>query len=131
MYYLPNSLCNLVSLGLLNNSSIFYNNKYKNFHQITPKKVLAQVKQWKNSYLLRPLNLSDEAVHLLRVDVNTYQWPFYALQSSTTLFSTPLLFSIWHKHLGHSNFSLLKTYLNHLNIKFNDDFDGYICDNCL
>lgn len=33
--------------------------------------------------------------------------------------------------MGHLNFSLLKTYLNYLNIKFNDNFDGYICDSCL
>lgn len=40
-YYLPNSFCNLISLKLFNNSNIFYNNKPKNFYQITFKKVLA------------------------------------------------------------------------------------------
>ena len=131
VYYLPNSFYNLVSLGLLNNSGIFYNNKLENLYQITSKRVLAQAKRWRNSYLLRPLNLSNGAVHLLRVDANTWQWPPRILQSSTTSFSAPLPLSIWHKHLGHSNFSLLKTYLNRLNIKFNDDSDGYICDKCL
>ena len=79
VYYLPNSPCNLVSLGLLNNSGIFHNNEHENLYQITSKRVLAQAKRWRNSYLLRPLNLSDGAVHLLRVDADTYQWPPHAL----------------------------------------------------
>ena len=45
VYYLPNSPGNLVSLGLLNNSGIFYNNKLKNLYQITSKRVLAQAKR--------------------------------------------------------------------------------------
>ena len=32
VYYLPNSPCNLVSLGLLNNSGIFHNNKHENLY---------------------------------------------------------------------------------------------------
>ena len=44
VYYLPNSLCNLVSLRLLNNSGIFHNNEHKNLYQITFKKILAQAK---------------------------------------------------------------------------------------
>ena len=131
VYYLPNSPCNLVSLGLLNNSGIFHNNEHENLYQITSKRVLAQAKRWRNSYLLKPLNLSDGAVHLLRVDADTYQWPLHALRNSTISSSAPLPLSIWHKRLGHSNFSSLKTHLNRLNIKFNDDSDGYICDSCL
>lgn len=41
IYYLLNSLCNLVSLGILNNSSIYHNNKFENLYQINFKKVLA------------------------------------------------------------------------------------------
>lgn len=44
MYYFPNSLCNLVSLGLLNNSGIYYDNKHKSFYQIGSRKTLAQAK---------------------------------------------------------------------------------------
>lgn len=131
VYYLPNSLCNLVSLRLLNNNSIFYNNKHKNLYQITSKKILAQAKCWKNSYLLRPLNLSNGTVYLLRVNANTYQQPFYALQSSIILPSALFPLFIWHKRLGHLNFFLLKTHLNCLNIKFNVNSDRYICNSCL
>lgn len=129
VYYLLNSPCNLVSLGLLNNSGIFHNNERKNLYEVISKRVLAQAKRWRNSYLLQPLNLTDGAVHLLRVDAKTYQ-P-YVLRSSTTSSSAPLLLSVWYKRLGHSNFSALKTHLNRLNIKFDNDSDGYICDSCL
>ena len=81
--------------------------------------------------MLKPLNLSDGVVHPLRVDVDTYQGPLHVLRSSTTSSSTPLPLSIWYKRLGHSNFSSLKTYLNHLNIKFNNNSDRYICNSCL
>ena len=40
VYYLSNSLYNLVSLGLFNNSGIYHNNAYKNLYQIGSKKVL-------------------------------------------------------------------------------------------
>lgn len=40
VYYLSNSLYNLVNLGLFNNSNIYYNNEFENFYQIGPKKVL-------------------------------------------------------------------------------------------
>lgn len=118
-----------MSLGLLNNSGIFHNNERENLYEVISKRVLAQAKRWRNSYLLQPLNLTDGAVHLLRVDAETYQ-P-YVLRSSTTSSSAPLLLSVWHKRLGHSNFSALKTHLNRLNIKFDDDSDRYICDSCL
>ena len=117
VYYLPNSPCNLVNLGLLNNSGIYHDNKHENLYQIGSRKVLAQAKRWRNSFLLKPLNLSDGAVHLLRVDADTYQPP-HALRMSASLLPSP--FSIWHKHLGHLNFSSLKTHLNRLNIKYDD-----------
>lgn len=44
IYYLANNFCNLVSLKLMNNSNIFYNNKLKNLYQIISKKVLIQAK---------------------------------------------------------------------------------------
>ena len=60
VYCLPYSPCNLVSLGLLNNSGIYHDNEHENFYQIGSRKVLAQAKRWRNSFLLKPLNLSDE-----------------------------------------------------------------------
>lgn len=41
VYYLPNNLCNLVSLRLLYNSKIYYNNKQKIWYHIKFEKVLA------------------------------------------------------------------------------------------
>lgn len=45
VYYLPNSPCNLVSLGLLNNSSIYYDNKNETFYKVQTKQILAQVQR--------------------------------------------------------------------------------------
>lgn len=81
--------------------------------------------------MLKPLNLSNGAVHLLTIDANTYQWSLHILQSSTISFFALLLLFIWHKRLGHSNFFLLKTHLSLLNIKFNNNIDRYIYNSYL
>ncbi len=128
VYYLPNCPYNLVSLRLLNNSGIYYNNEHESLYQVGSRKTLAQAKHWKNSFLFNPLNLSNGAVHLLRVDADTYQ-PLHAFQTSNSLLL--VLLSIWHKRLGHLNFSSLKSHLNQLDIKYEDDFYGYICDSDL
>ena len=119
----------MVSLGLLNDSGIYHNNKRETLYHVESKRILAQVRRWRNNYLLKPLNLSDRAVHLLKVGVGNYQWPLHARRSVVEPATTPL--SIWHKRLGHPNFPSLKTYLNHLNIPYTDDFIGYIRDSCL
>lgn len=45
IFYLQNSLYNLVSLTYLNNSNIFYNNKNKILYYCKTRKILAQAKQ--------------------------------------------------------------------------------------
>ena len=129
VYYLPNSPCILVSLGLLNDSGIYHNNEQETLYHVESKRILTQARRWRNSYLLRPLNLSDGAVHLLKVGNNDYQWPPHALRSVVQPKTTPL--SIWHKRLGHPNFPALKAHLNRINIPYTDDSSGYICDSCL
>lgn len=42
VYYLPNSLYNLVSLGLLNDSRIYHQNENKTLHQVKSKQTLTQ-----------------------------------------------------------------------------------------
>lgn len=129
VFYLPNSPCNLVSLGLLNDSSgIFHNNKAGTLYEVKTKKTLAQAQRWRNSYLFKPLNLSERVINLLRVDNTTYQWPPHALRCMSSPLVMPL--STWHKRLGHTNFSSLKTFLCHLNLPYTDDSDGHICDSC-
>ncbi len=41
VYYLPNSPRNLVSLGLLNNSGIYHNNKRETMYHVESQRVLA------------------------------------------------------------------------------------------
>lgn len=73
VYYLPKSPCNLVSLGLFNDSGIYHENENETLYEVNTRQTLAQTQRWRNSYLLKPLNLSDGAINLLRVDDLTYQ----------------------------------------------------------
>lgn len=129
VFYLPNSPCNLLSLGLLNNSGIYHDNENETLYEIHTRQILAQAQRWRNSYLLKPLNLSDGAVNLLRVDNATYQGPPNILHTASSPASV-LPLSVWHKRLGHTNFPSLKTFLRRLSIPFSNDSDGYICDSC-
>lgn len=88
-YYLPSSPSNLISLGLLNDGGVLHNNENKTLYQLTSKKIPAQARQWRNSYLLKPLNLSNAAVSPIKIDDKTYKWPsraFFSLSSSQTSF---------------------------------------------
>lgn len=110
VYYRPSSLCNLVSLGLLNNSGIYHDNGKETLYQLGSNRVLAQARRWRNSYLLKPLNLSEAAVLLPKIDDKTYEWPPHAFLNSSSS-QSPLPLTTWHKRLGHTNFSSLKAYL--------------------
>ena len=126
VYFLPNSPSNLVSLALLNDSNILHDNENEVLYDRKSKRVLAQAKRWRNSFILQLLNLSDAAVSLTRIDNETYQWPHvYQITSASKL---PL--TIWHKRLGHLNFPSLKRYLKRLEIEFIDDSKDYVCDPC-
>lgn len=45
VYYLPSSLSNLVSLTLLNNHGIYYNNKKERLYEKSSRKILASAKR--------------------------------------------------------------------------------------
>lgn len=93
VYYLPNSLCNLISLGLLNDNGIYYNNKCETLYHVKSKKILTQIQCWKNSYLVKPLNVSYRAIHLVKVNDNDYLCLSHALQSAAEP-ATTILFLI-------------------------------------
>lgn len=84
VFYLPNSPCNLLSLGLLNNSGIYHDNETKTLYKIYTRQILAQAQRWKNSYLLKLLNLFDRVLNLLRVDNTTYQGPPNILHTASS-----------------------------------------------
>ena len=127
VYYLPSSPCNLVSLGLLNDSGIFHDNGNETLYQLGSNRVLAQARQWRNSYLLKPLNLSDAAVFLAKIDDETYEWHPHAFLNSSPL-QTFLPLTIWHKRLGHTNLPSLKVYLKKLGVGYMDDSEAHVCD---
>lgn len=127
VYYLPNSLCNMVILSLLNGNRIFHDNENETLYQVKSRQTLAHAQRWRNSYLLKSPNLSDRAINLLQINDLTYQ-PLYVLQSMTV--SVTMTLTIEHKGLGHTNFSSLKTFFRHLNIPYIHNFNDFICDSC-
>lgn len=75
IYCLPNSPCNLVSLGRLNNSRIYHKNKDKTLYDVKTRRFLEQAQLLWNSYFLRPLTLSNATAYLIHIDGDTYAWP--------------------------------------------------------
>ena len=75
VYYLPNSPSNLVSLALLNDHGIYYNNEKEKLYDKSSRKILASAKRWRKSFVLKLLNLSDAAANLTRVKDDIYQGP--------------------------------------------------------
>lgn len=52
VFFLLSSLCNLISLALLNNNRICHNNKNKILYNLKTKDMLTQARCWNNSFLL-------------------------------------------------------------------------------
>lgn len=72
VFYLPKSPSNLVSLGLLNDAGIYYDNENKSLYNKVSRKPLAFAQRRKTSFLIYPLNLSVSAINLLRTNSNVY-----------------------------------------------------------
>lgn len=75
MFFLPSSQSNLVNLAPLNNCRIFQNKENKTLYNIYLKEILAQAKQWNNSFLFQPLKLVDVAMSLVTRLDKVYQRP--------------------------------------------------------
>lgn len=129
IYYLSKSSCNLLSLGLLNNSNIYHNNENEIFYKFNTRQILAHAQCWRNGYLLKLLNLTNKAVNILKVDDNTYQWPTNILYIMANSFYFITL-TTWHKRLDHTYFTSLNTFLRHLKVSLIDDSKNNICDSC-
>ena len=84
VYYLPSSFSNLVSPGLLNDHDIYYDNKCKTLYDRLTKTVLAYAECWKNSFLLRPLNLSNVVVQLISTGLDFYRWSEVSVHQTST-----------------------------------------------
>lgn len=117
VYYIPNSFCNLVSLVCPNNNDIYHDNENEALYYCKTWRVLAQAKCWKNSYLLRPLNLSDAVAYLLCINDDVYQGPMICQMST----NAKLLLTIRHKRLGYLSLPSLQKHLQSLQIPYLDD----------
>ncbi len=73
VFYLSNSPSNLISLSLLNDVGIYYNNKEQALYDKANQKPLAFAQRWERSFLLHPLNPSISAANLLKAEGDLYQ----------------------------------------------------------
>lgn len=124
VFYLPNSPSNLVSLSLLNDTNIFYNNERHILYDKTSRRSLAFAQCWERRFLLHPLNLSVLATNLLKVE-DAYQ-KFEPKLRLTQSSKFPL--TVWQKRFWHLNFSALRNHLTRHNIHYIKD--ERVCDSC-
>lgn len=66
IFYLPNSLSNLLSLGLFNDARMNYYNKDPILYDKSTQKTFVFAKRYKIRYLLYLLNLSSAAINFFR-----------------------------------------------------------------
>lgn len=126
VFYLPNSLFNLVSLGLLNDIGIYHDNKNQILYNKVSPKPFAFTQHWDTSFLLHLLNLPVSAINLLKANNNVYKNIMPQVQVYYTQ-NSRLFFTIWHQQLNHLNFLALRQHLKHHNIKYNND--NHVYDN--
>ncbi len=99
VFYLLNSLSNLISLSLLNDTGIYYNDQQQALYDKSSRKSLAFAQRWERSFLLHPLNLSVSAANLLKAEDDIYQ------DTGPNVHQTQ---SHNHPQFGHFNFPALK-----------------------
>lgn len=107
VYYLPSNVLNFVSLVLLNNHRIYYNNKKEKLYEKSSERILALVIRWRKSFVLKLLNLSDALANLTQAYDNVYQ----GLIVHKTTAQINLYLTIWHKRTGYLNLPALRKYL--------------------
>lgn len=97
VFYLPNRPSNLVSLSLLNDAGVFYDNKRHIIYDKTSRKPLAFAQCWERSFLLHPLNLSVSATNLLKIKDDVYREAEPKVYQTK---SNKLPLTVWHKQFG-------------------------------
>ena len=68
VFYLLNSPSNLISLSLLNNANIFYDNKHHILYNKISQRPLTFAQRWERSFFLYLLNLSVSATNLFKIE---------------------------------------------------------------
>ena len=113
VFYLPNSPSNLISLSLLNNAGIYYNNEQQALYDKTNRKPFAFAQRWEQSFFIHPLNLSLSAANLLKAEGDLYQDTRPKMHQTQRDKHT---LTVWHKRFVHLKFPALRRHLAHHNI---------------
>ena len=125
--YIPQCPVSLVSLGLLNQHSIFYDNSNWRLFLEPTKKIICYVPRVNSNFMLQTIDTLDMRMHLNKIDENTYQEENVAIHQTFIKFKL----TTWHARLGHLNIPTCRKYLKTLNITFVDDINqGWFCHAC-
>ncbi len=124
-FYYPNSPSNLVSLGLLNDASVYYDNERHALYDKISRKPRAFTQRLETSFILHPLKLSVSATNLLKAECNIYQDAEPKVHQTQ---SDKLPLTIWHKRFGHLNFPALRKNLTQHKICYSND--DRVCNGC-
>ncbi len=118
IYYVSNSPSNLISLSLLNDVGVYYDNEQQVLYNKTSQRPLVFTQRWEQNFLLYPLNLFVSAANLLKTKSNFYKDTEPKIHQTS---SNKLSLTVWHKRFGHLNFPTLRKHLAHHNIHYTDN----------
>ena len=125
--YIPQCPVNLVSLGMLNQHDIFYDNSNWRLFMGSTAKVIGHVPRVDNNFMLQTVDTPDMRMHLSKVDEDTYQ----GLDVTICQISVKSKLTTWHARLGHLNIPTCRKYLKTLDITYDDDINqGWFCHAC-
>ena len=125
--YIPQCPVNLVSLGLLNQHKVYFDNLNWNLFLLSTRDIIGYAPRVNTNFMLKTLHTPDLAIQLTRIEADIFQWPETAIYHT----SSKVKLTTWHARLGHLNISSCRKYLKGLDVSFLDDIkDDWYWSSC-
>ena len=125
--FIPQCPVNLVSLALLNQNNIYYDNVNWTLFNGISQNIIGYVPRVNTNFVLKTLDAPDVATHLMQTDESTFQWP------NTSVYHTSAItdLSTWHARLGHLNLITCRAFLKRLDVSYSDNVNkDWYCSSC-
>ena len=100
---------NLVSLGLLNQHKVYFDNLNWNLFLLSTRDIIGYAPRVNTNFMLKTLYIPNLAIHLTRIEADIFQWPETAIYHT----SSKVKLTTWHAHL---NISSCRKYLKGLSV---------------
>ncbi len=115
VFYILQSLANLISLAKLNNVGLYWDNKTWNSYDITEiGNIVGYMSKWRQNWVFQiwDINIKDIAVGITKIGSDIYQWPMDTPLSAFSIsHSISEKLSVWHSRIGHLSFTTFRKYL--------------------